>query len=68
MSVTWKKSSFSASSGACIEVAHDREWTLVRDSKFPQGIQLRFTAGEWDAFLAGALNGEFNRSNEGSVE
>jgi len=33
----------------------------VRDSKDPSGPVLRFTPGEWHAFLGGAQNGEFDR-------
>jgi hypothetical protein len=33
----------------------------VRDSKNPTGPALIFTPGEWDAFLAGAKDGEFDR-------
>jgi hypothetical protein len=32
----------------------------VRDSKNPEGLALRFTAGEWAAWLDGAKNGEFD--------
>lgn len=60
---TWQKSSFSAANGNCVEIAHDDKWTLVRDSKFPQGTQLRFTVGEWEAFLTGAKSGEFDRES-----
>lgn len=58
--MNWIKSSFSAANGNCVQVAHDGEWTLVRDSKFPAGTQLRFTAAEWKAFVAGVHNGEFD--------
>jgi hypothetical protein len=34
---------------------------LVRDSKDPDGPKLAFTTAEWDAFLAGAKDGEFDR-------
>ncbi|WP_141548095.1 DUF397 domain-containing protein, partial [Nocardia farcinica] len=33
----------------------------VRDSKNPAGGALVFTPSEWDAFLAGARAGEFDR-------
>lgn len=32
----------------------------VRDSKDPGGPVLRFTAGEWAAFVGGVRNGEFD--------
>jgi hypothetical protein len=32
----------------------------LRDSKDPNGPVLRFTPDEWQAFLGGARNGEFD--------
>jgi len=31
----------------------------VRNSRFPDGPALLFTRAEWDAFLKGALDGDF---------
>ena len=57
----WVKSSFSFSNGNCVEVAGLPERTVgLRDSKDPEGPVLRFTPGEWSAFLGGARNGEFD--------
>jgi hypothetical protein len=56
--VTWRKSSYSNSSGgSCVEIAilvgapgeHD---IAVRDSKDPHGPALTFTAGQWRDFTA----------------
>ncbi|WP_454198400.1 DUF397 domain-containing protein [Nocardia sp. Marseille-Q1738] len=59
---SWFKSSFSASNGQCVEVAHLDGGTVgVRDSKNPTRTALVFTPGDWDAFLAGAKDGEFDR-------
>ncbi|MEU1429498.1 DUF397 domain-containing protein [Nocardia sp. NPDC005746] len=33
----------------------------LRDSRNPDGPVLIFTPGEWEAFVAGAKDGEFNR-------
>jgi hypothetical protein len=33
---------------------------LIRDSKEPQGGNLNFTTGEWNAFIGGVHNGEFD--------
>lgn len=33
----------------------------LRDSRNPEGPVLIFTPGEWQAFVAGAKDGEFNR-------
>jgi hypothetical protein len=59
--LTWTKSSLSFSNGNCVEVAGDGATVLVRDSKNPGGPRLRFTRAEWQAFLAGAKNNEFDR-------
>ena len=44
-----------------VEVAFIDEAIAVRDSKNPQGPALIFTAAEWDAFVGGARDGEFDR-------
>jgi len=55
----WHKSSHSGTNG-CVEVAVAKDGIAVRDSKDPGGPVLRFTTGEWEAFLAGARDGEFD--------
>ncbi|MGI5219520.1 DUF397 domain-containing protein [Nocardia sp. CA-290969] len=58
----WFKSSRSQGGSDCVEAAHLSEGHVgVRDSKNPSGPALVFTPGEWDAFLAGAKGGEFDR-------
>jgi hypothetical protein len=48
--------------GNCVEVAGLAEDTIrVRDSKNPKGKVLKFTPAEWDAFIGGVRNGEFDR-------
>lgn len=54
----WRKSTYSASNG-CVEVAFVDGQVGVRDSKDREGPALVFTASEWEAFLAGARDGEF---------
>jgi hypothetical protein len=56
----WFKSSLSAQ-GNCVEVRHMADGTDVRHSKDQGSPVLRFTAAEWDAFLGGVRNGEFDR-------
>jgi hypothetical protein len=62
--LVWAKSSFSNNGGNCVEVSRSLLDTtgvlVVRDSKNPDGGQLRFTPSEWTAFLKGAAAGEFN--------
>lgn len=55
----FKKSTF-CGNGSCVEVATTGDDFFVRDSKNPQGPVLRFTSAEWQAFLAGAVAGQFN--------
>jgi len=61
----WRKSSFSnGSGGACVEVANLADGAMaVRDSKDRTGPVLAFTRAEWNAFLAGARAGEFDRTS-----
>ena len=58
----WMKSSLSFANGDCVEVAGLADGTIgVRDSKDSAGGPvLRFTSGEWQAFLGGVRNGEFD--------
>jgi hypothetical protein len=55
--VNWRKSSYSTAQGNCVEVAHMPGGAAVRDSKDTAGPVLRFTMGEWRAFLAAIKDG-----------
>jgi hypothetical protein len=56
----WFKSTAS-SSGACVEVAHlPGGGVAVRDSKDRAKAPHVYTRPEWEAFLIGAKNGEFD--------
>ena len=56
----WFKSSFSAA-GNCVEVAHlPGGGIAVRDTKDRTKTPHVYTRPEWQAFLAGAKNGEFD--------
>lgn len=56
----WFKSSFSAA-GNCVEVAHLPGGSVgVRDSKDLSRAAHVYTRPEWEAFLAGVRNGEFD--------
>ena len=44
----------------CVEVAFVDGAIAVRDSKRPGGPILLFTQEEWDAFVLGAKDGEFD--------
>jgi hypothetical protein len=59
--ITWRKSSLSGGTGGeCVEVAFSGQNVLVRHSRNPDDAVLSFTHSEWQAFLTGARNGEFN--------
>jgi hypothetical protein len=57
---TWSKSSYSNNNGSCVELRRDGTEVLVRDTKDRNGATLRFTADEWDAFVLGAKDGQFD--------
>jgi hypothetical protein len=57
----WVKSSLSFANGNCVEVADLSGGEIgVRNSRHPEGPVLHFTPGEWQAFIGGAHNGEFD--------
>jgi hypothetical protein len=61
MSATaWIKAQASGGSGECVELRRSGDTIEVRDSKHPSGPVLRFTPGEWAAWLDGAKKGEFD--------
>jgi hypothetical protein len=55
---TWRTSARSGGNG-CVEVGLVDGQIAVRDSKDRRGPVLLFTAHEWEAFLGGARDGEF---------
>ena len=58
----WKKSVRSGgNSDDCVEVAFVDGAIAVRDSKNPTGPALLYTRDEWEAFVGGVKDGEFDR-------
>ena len=70
--VAWRKSRHSGEIGACVEVtvttdtarwphkADAEKLYLMRDSRKPDGPVLAFTPAEWEAFVLGVRDGEFD--------
>ncbi len=58
----WVKASASSGSSGCVEIAHIGDGQVaLRDSKHRGDMPFVFTRHEWDCFLDGARNGEFDR-------
>jgi uncharacterized protein DUF397 len=55
----WVRAQY-CNSGACVEVSRIDDGVLVRDSKNPQGPRLKFSNSEWEAFVEGVRNGDFD--------
>ena len=60
--VTWRKSRSSGPQGGnCVEIANLADGQVaIRNSRHPSGPALLFTPLEWEAFLGGAKDGEFD--------
>lgn len=57
----WHKAAASNGGTNCVEVMETADGFLVRDTKDGgTGPILSFTHGEWEAFLSGVNNGEFD--------
>ncbi|MEU9887061.1 DUF397 domain-containing protein [Sphaerisporangium sp. NPDC051011] len=57
----WRKSSLSGSENNCVEVAFLNDDTVaVRNSKRPEAGVTMFSPNEWQAFIGGVKQGEFD--------
>jgi hypothetical protein len=60
----WRKSRYSNPSGNCVEAAQLPAGAVaLRNSRYPDGPALVFTRAEWDAFLLGARDGDFDNAD-----
>ena len=55
---SWRRSQ-ACNSASCVEVSLDGHGVQVRDSKDSDGPVLSFTRDEWDSFVTGVKNLEF---------
>ena len=56
----WFKSTRSGDNGACVEIRSQNDMILMRDSKDATGPVIRFTREEWQAFVTGVRDGQFD--------
>ncbi|MEV4283654.1 DUF397 domain-containing protein [Actinoplanes xinjiangensis] len=56
----WRTSTRSGANGNCVEVAITDEGVAVRDTKDRSKPAHVFTLAEWDAFVGGVKDGEFD--------
>ena len=63
----WRRSTASGGGGGnCVEVSITSEYVLMRHSRSPHGPRLKFSFAEWEAFLTGVRDGEFDIDQPGS--
>jgi hypothetical protein len=48
----WRKSSYSADQGNCVEIATQNAYVLVRDSNDHDELLLKVASAQWEHFLA----------------
>lgn len=56
----WRKPSSTPTESDYVEVADTGDEIVVRDSRDPNGVTLRFTRAEMKAFILGVKAGEFD--------
>jgi hypothetical protein len=58
---SWRKASYSAGNGECVEVSSRPGLVFIRDSKDPEGPVLSYSTDAFQSFLAAAKRGRCSR-------
>jgi hypothetical protein len=58
--IHWRKALRSVGNGNCVEVAPVAAGVVVRDSKDPDGLVIRYSPNSWDSFVTRARTGSFD--------
>jgi hypothetical protein len=61
--LNWRTARRSATNGECVEVAAVPERIVVRDSKFPEGVVLRYDVLDWRKFIKKAKKADYKVAN-----
>jgi predicted secreted Zn-dependent protease len=57
--LTWRTAR-SCDAGTCVQVARKGDTVLIRDSKNVAGPVLTYSGAEWDTFVQGIRQGDFD--------
>jgi len=57
---SWRKASYSAGNGECVEASYGQDDIRVRDSKHPNGPNLQYPVAAWRSFLVATKLGNFD--------
>jgi hypothetical protein len=58
--IQWRKALRSVGNGNCVEVAPVAAGIVVRDSKDPDGLVIRYSPHSWESFVKRARSDFFN--------
>ena len=54
------RTALSCNGGACVAVAASGQTVLLADTKTPSGPVLSYSPAEWEEFITGIKNGDFD--------
>jgi hypothetical protein len=58
--IHWRKALRSVGNGNCVEVGPVAAGVVVRDSKDPDGLVIRYSPNSWELFITQAQSGFFD--------